>query len=111
MLIGAICMVLSSSITLSVVGILILTVGMGATNAAVFKILPEAVPHAIGGASGCIGGIGSLGGFVIPPIMASFINKSSKNLTGYSAGFIIFIILSTDSLVMLKIINKASKQV
>ena len=39
MLVGAVCMTLSSSIAFSIVGILILAIGMGATNAAVFKIL------------------------------------------------------------------------
>lgn len=110
MLIGAVCIALSSSITLSVVGILILAIGMGAANAAVFKIVPKAVPHAIGGASGWIGGIGALGGFVIPPLMASFIDKSSENLTGYSTGFIVFIVLAFASLVILKIISKAQSK-
>lgn len=109
MLIGAVCMTLSSSITFSVVGILILAVGMGAVNAAVFKIVPKAVPQAIGGASGWIGGIGALGGFIIPPLMASFIDQSGNNLSGYSNGFIVFIALAIIALIILAIINKARK--
>ena len=110
MLVGAVCMTLSSSIAFSIVGILILAVGMGATNAAVFKIVPKAVPQAVGGASGWIGGIGALGGFVIPPLMASFIDKSGKNLSGYSTGFIVFIILAIVAIIILTIINKARKE-
>lgn len=110
MLVGAICMTLSSSIAFSIVGILILAIGMGATNAAVFKIVPKAVPQAVGGASGWIGGIGALGGFVIPPLMASFIDKSGENLSGYSTGFIVFIILAIVAIIILTIINKARKE-
>ena len=110
MLVGAVCMTLSSSIGFSIVGILILAIGMGATNAAVFKIVPKAVPQAIGGASGWIGGIGAFGGFVIPPLMASFIDKSGENLTGYSTGFIVFIILAIVAIIILTIINKVRKE-
>ncbi|OOM09172.1 MFS transporter [Clostridium saccharobutylicum] len=110
MLIGAVCMTLSSSIIFSIVGILILAIGMGAANAAVFKIVPKAVPHAIGGASGWIGGIGALGGFVIPPLMASFIDQSGNNLAGYSMGFLVFIVLAVIALIILALINKANKQ-
>lgn len=109
MLIGAVCMTLSSSIVFSIVGILILAIGMGAANAAVFKIVPKAVPQAIGGASGWIGGIGALGGFIIPPLMASFIDKSGENLAGYSTGFIVFIVLAIAAIIILSVINKAKK--
>jgi len=110
MLVGAVCMTLSSSIGFAIVGILLLAIGMGATNAAVFKIVPKAVPQAMGGASGWIGGIGALGGFVIPPLMASFIDKSGENLTGYSTGFVVFIILAIVAVIILAIINKARKE-
>lgn len=110
MLIGAVCMTLSSSITFSIIGIIILAIGMGAVNAAVFKIVPKAVPHAIGGASGWIGGIGALGGFIIPPLMASFIDQSGNNLSGYSTGFVVFIALAVVALIILKLINKAQKE-
>ncbi|MBV4425123.1 MFS transporter [Clostridium tyrobutyricum] len=108
-ILGTLCMVFSSSIPLSVVGILLLAVGMGAVNAAVFKIVPRAIPKAIGGASGWIGGIGAFGGFLIPPLMASFIDKSNKSLVGYSRGFIIFIILIIISSIILGLISKDRK--
>ena len=110
MLAGAVCMTFSSSIGFAIVGILLLAIGMGSTNAAVFKIVPKAVPQAMGGASGWIGGIGALGGFVIPPLMASFIDKSGENLSGYSTGFIVFIILAIVAIIILTIINKARKE-
>ncbi|EOU1216706.1 MFS transporter [Clostridium perfringens] len=90
-LIGAICMTFASTMTLAIIGIILLAMGMGVANAAVFKIVPNAVPEAMGGASGWIGGLGALGGFLIPPVMASFLNRSG--FAGYSQGFSVFIVL------------------
>ncbi|MDH2474788.1 MFS transporter [Clostridium perfringens] len=90
-LIGAICMTFASTMTLAIIGIILLAIGMGVANAAVFKIVPNAVPEAMGGASGWIGGLGALGGFLIPPVMASFLNRSG--FAGYSRGFSVFIVL------------------
>lgn len=90
-LIGAICMTFASTMTLAIIGIILLAIGMGVANAAVFKIVPSAVPEAMGGASGWIGGLGALGGFLIPPVMASFLNRSG--FAGYSQGFSVFIVL------------------
>ncbi|XZM61547.1 MFS transporter [Clostridium perfringens] len=90
-LIGAICMTFASTMTLAIIGIILLAIGMGVANAAVFKIVPNAVPEAMGGASGWIGGLGALGGFLIPPVMASFLNRSE--FAGYSQGFSVFIVL------------------
>ena len=90
-LIGAICMTFASTMTLAIIGIILLAIGMGVANAAVFKIVPNAVPEAMGGASGWIGGLGALGGFLIPPVMASFLNR--LGFAGYSQGFSVFIVL------------------
>lgn len=90
-LIGAICMTFASTMTLAIIGIILLAIGMGVANAAVFKIVHNAVPEAMGGASGWIGGLGALGGFLIPPVMASFLNRSG--FAGYSQGFSVFIVL------------------
>lgn len=51
-LVGAICMTFASTMTLAIIGIILLAIGMGVANAAVFKIVPNAVPEAMGGASG-----------------------------------------------------------
>lgn len=90
-LVGAICMTFASTMTLAIIAIILLAIGMGVANAAVFKIVPNAVPEAMGGASGWIGGLGALGGFLIPPVMASFLNRSG--FAGYSQGFSVFIVL------------------
>ncbi len=71
---------------------------MGICNAAVFKIVPKAVPHAIGGAAGWVGGLGAFGGFVIPPIMAMAVRNLGT--PGYAIGFVTFVFLTLFSLSM-----------
>lgn len=72
--------------------------GMGVTNAAVFKMVPQAVPKAVGGASGWVGGLGAFGGFVLPPILAFAVRDLGK--AGYAIGFIVFVFLTLLSLTM-----------
>jgi NNP family nitrate/nitrite transporter-like MFS transporter len=117
MLIGAVFMTFASSVAIAVVGILFLAVGMGIANAAIFKIVPKEIPQAVGGAAGWVGGLGAFGGFVIPPLMASFIDKTGTDLSGFSKGFSVFIMLAIVSLLLLglfrlsaqsKKINKAA---
>lgn len=67
---GAGIVVASSTVPGAMAGILLIALGMGVQNGAVFKMLPMRVPEAVGGASGIVGGLGALGGFVIPPLMA-----------------------------------------
>lgn len=47
-----------------------LAAAMGLSNAAIFKLIPEQVPDAIGAAFGWISGLGAAGGFFIPPLLA-----------------------------------------
>lgn len=100
--IGAIVMTLAGSIGLAILGIVILAIGMGVANAGVFKIVPNAVPHAVGGATGWIGGLGALGGFIIPIIMASFVSGAK----GYSTGFLVFVVLMIISIIIVAILKK-----
>ncbi len=60
---------LSHVFLISLAGTIAVAIGMGLQNAIVFKLLPIYIPNAVGGASGWVGGIGALGGFVLPPIM------------------------------------------
>lgn len=97
-MVGAMVMVSSHQFELSVPGEIIMAFGMGICNAAVFKIVPQAVPQAVGGASGWVGGLGAFGGFVIPLVMAFAVRKLHSE--GYAIGFITFIFLSLFSLSM-----------
>ncbi|MGE5256581.1 MAG: MFS transporter, partial [Hyphomicrobiales bacterium] len=67
---GAIVMILSrSSPEAAFGGEMLMALGMGFANAAVFKLVPKYTPRAVGGAAGIIGGLGAFGGFVIPPLL------------------------------------------
>ncbi len=107
-LVGAICMTFASTMTLAIIGIILLAIGMGVANAAVFKIVPNAVPEAMGGASGWIGGLGALGGFLIPPVMASFLNRSG--FAGYSQGFSVFIVLIIVAIAVIALFQALQKK-
>lgn len=107
-LVGSIMMTFAGSFVLAFIGITILAIGMGIANAAVFKMVPNAVPEAMGGASGWVGGLGGLGGFFVPLILALFI--SGGNTSGYATGFSIFIVLTLISLFMAYLLRPKSKK-
>lgn len=98
MLAGALVMTVAGRYELAVPGVVLLAVGMGVANAAVFKIVPQAVPQAVGGAAGWVGGLGAFGGFVVPPILGFAVRDLGKD--GYAIGFVVFIFLALLSLAM-----------
>jgi NNP family nitrate/nitrite transporter-like MFS transporter len=102
---GALVMTVGGDFELAVPGVVLLAVGMGFTNAAVFKIVPQAVPRAVGGAAGWVGGLGAFGGFVIPPILGFAVRDLGE--PGYSIGFITLVFLALLSLVMVWILKYA----
>jgi NNP family nitrate/nitrite transporter-like MFS transporter len=77
---------------INLAGELLIALGMGLANAAVFKMVPKYVPHAVGGASGLVGGLGALGGFVIPPILGLF--ADALGAQGYAGGFFVYVVLA-----------------
>lgn len=80
----------------TIAGLLVMALGMGVGNAAVFKLVPQFVPRAVGGAAGWIGGLGAFGGFVIPLGLAAVLESS-----GYAQGFWIFAGLFVLALMMI----------
>ena len=79
-------MTLSRDVWLSLTGVLVMAAGMGVANAAVFKLVPQRVPWAVGGAAGWVGGIGAFGGFVFPNLLSLFLGRtSSVAVTGASS--------------------------
>jgi len=105
LLAGSLVMVGSRQFELAVPGIILLAFGMGLVNAAVFKMLPQAVPEAVGGAAGWVGGLGALGGFVIPPVLGMAVRNLGKD--GFAIGFIVFVFLALFSLSMAWILKYA----
>lgn len=98
MLMGAVVMTASDAYPLAIPGVILMAVGMGVTNAAVFKIVPQAVPEAVGGAAGWVGGLGAFGGFAIPPMLGFAVRDLGES--GYSVGYIVFVFLALLSLTM-----------
>lgn len=105
MLAGALIMVTGLTFELAIPGVLLLAIGMGIANAAVFKIVPQVVPQAVGGAAGWVGGIGAFGGFVIPPMMAFAVRDLGR--PGYAIGFVVFVFLALISLALTWILKYA----
>lgn len=103
MMVGALVMTGSTQFELALPGEILLAIGMGVANAAVFKLVPQAVPQAVGGAAGWVGGLGALGGFVLPPTMGFAVSDLGKR--GYSIGFIVFVFLSIFALSMVWILK------
>jgi NNP family nitrate/nitrite transporter-like MFS transporter len=104
MLAGAILMTLSRDFQLSVAAEIIMAVGMGVANAAVFQLVAQEVPEAVGGAAGWVGGLGAFGGFAIPPLMGSIVQL--QGIEGYANGFVVFICLAMASLLLVGVLKR-----
>jgi len=85
-------------------GEMLLALGMGFGNSAVFKLVPKYSPAAVGGAAGIVGGLGAFGGFVIPPFMGLFVKISGQS--GFAYGFAVFLILAVLALLLLVVLNR-----
>ena len=102
---GASLMILTrDSFSIAFTGQMLLALGMGFANAAVFKLVPKYTPGAVGGAAGIVGGLGAFGGFVIPPLMGLFVKL--KGEIGYSLGFSVFLVLAVSALVLFAVLNR-----
>jgi len=95
------------SVGLGCAGEMILALGMGFANAAVFKLVPKYSPKAVGGAAGIIGGLGAFGGFAIPPIMGLFVKINGA--AGYSQGFSVFLGLTILALILFRLLKRYAR--
>lgn len=103
---GALVMTMvDTSVAAAVAAEIILALGMGFGNAAVFKLAPKFTPQAVGGAAGIIGGLGAFGGFAIPPVMGLIVRW--KGLAGYTQAFYIFLGLSVAALLLFVLLRRA----
>lgn len=91
-LLGALILSFVQDFYQAVVGELLIALGMGIANAAVFKMVPKYVPKAVGGAAGLVGGLGATGGFVIPPFLGATVD--ALGLGGYAGGFFAYVVLA-----------------
>jgi NNP family nitrate/nitrite transporter-like MFS transporter len=97
-LVGAALLTFVTNFPINVAGELMIGLGMGLANAAVFKMVPKYVPNAVGGASGIVGGLGALGGFVIPPMLGLF--AGALGAAGYSGGFFVYVVLAISAILV-----------
>ena len=97
-LIGAAALTAVTAFNINLAGELAIGLGMGLGNAAVFKMVPKYVPHAVGGASGLVGGLGALGGFIIPPVLGLF--AGALGSAGYSGGFFTYVVLAAAAILV-----------
>ena len=95
---GAVVMTMSGEFSMTILGELFVGAGMGVANAAVFKLVPQYVPDAVGGAAGWVGGLGALGGFVVPPLLGRIAQRMGP--IGYARGYGIFVVLAVASLAL-----------
>jgi len=109
MLAGAVLMTLSGDFNLSVAAEILMGIGMGVTNAAVFKLVAQEVPEAVGGAAGWVGGLGAFGGFAIPPLMGTIVQV--RGIGGYATGFAVFIGLAIVSLLLVEVLRRKRAKV
>jgi len=107
--VGAVMMTVSGNYTLSVVAEILMALGMGVGNAAVFKLVPQEVPDAVGGAAGWVGGLGAFGGFAIPPMLGAFVR--AQGTAGYASGFIVYVVLAVISLTLAYVLKRNHKAV
>ena len=106
---GSVLMLMTTqSMEVAVAGMVLLALGMGFANAAVFKLVPKYSPMAVGGAAGIVGGLGAFGGFVLPPVMALFVKF--MGVKGYAFGFVVFVLLATVSLLLFALIYRYAPQ-
>ena len=103
-LVAAAILSFANAILISMLAVLLLGIGMGIANAAVFKLVPVYVPKAVGGTAGWIGGLGAFGGFVLPPIMGAIVEGYGQ--VGYARGFVVFVALAVINLVIIFVLLK-----
>jgi MFS transporter, NNP family, nitrate/nitrite transporter len=95
-LVGALTLAYVEDFAFALAGELLIALGMGVGNAAVFKMVPKYVPEAVGGAAGLVGGLGALGGFVIPPFLGAVVD--AMGTPGYAGGFFAYVVLAAVAL-------------
>jgi NNP family nitrate/nitrite transporter-like MFS transporter len=78
------------------VGALGIAAAIGLGNGAVFKLVPEHFPRAVGSVTGLVGAAGGLGGF-FPPLVLGLLYQSTGSFAG---GFVLLALFSVACLVL-----------
>lgn len=75
----------SKEMTLFTAGAIVMGLAIGLGNGAVFKLVPQYFPKAVGAVTGLVGAAGGLGGF-FPPLMLGLLKRTSGE---YTMGFLL----------------------
>jgi len=79
---------------------------LGLGNGAVFQLVPQCFRRQIGIATGVVGAVGGLGGFMLPMLLGQF-----KQRTGsYGAGFVSLGVVALVALVLLRVLMARSER-
>lgn len=105
MLAGAGLLSFAHAPVLSIIATLIMALGMGVANAAVFKLVAKEVPQAVGGASGWVGGLGAFGGFALPPVLSVFVRLGGQ--AGYATGFLTYVVIAALALALAWVLGRS----
>jgi len=95
----------SSDITFFTIGALTVAASIGLGNGAVFKLVPEYYPTAVGSITGLVGAGGGLGGF-FPPLVLGVLKQSSGS---YAAGFILLSLFAVLCFVVCWLMDRKAK--
>ena len=86
------------------VGALGMAAAIGLGNGAVFKLVPEYFPKAVGSVTGLVGAAGGLGGF-FPPLVLGGLKQATGSFTG---GFVLLALFSLGCLAVIRLIGRQS---
>ncbi len=87
------------------IGALGMAAAIGLGNGAVFKLVPESFPKAVGTVTGLVGAAGGLGGF-FPPLVLGLIRQGTGSFTG---GFVLLAIFSGVCLAVVLCVARGSE--
>jgi len=79
---------------------------LGLGNGAVFQLVPQCFRRQIGIATGVVGAVGGLGGFMLPTMLGQFKQRSGS----YSAGFVVLGLVALVALVLVRALMARSEQ-
>jgi NNP family nitrate/nitrite transporter-like MFS transporter len=93
----------STSMVPFTIGALGMATAIGLGNGAVFKLVPQYFPQAVGSVTGLVGAAGGLGGF-FPPLVLGVIRQSTGSFTGG------FVLLSGFSILCLIVLGVSARR-
>ncbi|MDX1610092.1 MAG: MFS transporter [Halofilum sp. (in: g-proteobacteria)] len=107
LLVGATIISFGGHPVLAGIALLLVAFGMGVNNAAVFRLVPDYVPEAVGGAAGWVGGLGALGGFAVPPLLGAVVEWVGP--VGYARGYLVYVALALLCLGLTAVLRRTAK--